>query len=429
MTDVSDDDALRAEVERLRVENVALQRRGMTRDRLRRASAVALLVLGCGLAVLSLVAIWLRVTLLDTDRYVNTVAPIAAQPAVQKAVADRLDGAINERIDFDGLIREALPERADVLAPALERGLQSFIRTRIDDFTQSERFEQLWTEANRRAHTRIVELLTGGRSKRLVLEGDTVYLDLSPAVDRVRAGLQERGLDRLAGAIPASVDGQIQLLQSQALVDAQRGVRLLKAVAILLPLLALLCLAGSVWLARSWRRGLLRAAIGVAIAMLLLIAALGVARSTYLDALGSGALPRDAASGIFDTLVALLRDGVRIVVGVAVLVALVSFVAGLPLRRVAAAGWSRVATGSRRAWVGRQRNALMLVAGGLGGLALLVRDSLTAGAVVTVLVLVGLAVAAIAAFGSQSGDAVAEQLGPDHEGEHGHDRGVVGGHP
>ena len=71
------------------------EKRALTRARLRSASSVGLLVLGCGLAALSVVAIWLRVTLLDTDRYVKTVAPIAAEPAVQQAVANRLDTAIN----------------------------------------------------------------------------------------------------------------------------------------------------------------------------------------------------------------------------------------------------------------------------------------------------------------------------------------------
>src|SRR4051794_35143127 len=270
---------LAAEVERLRAENEKLQRKTARRGRGRRAAVVGLLVLGCGLAALSVVAIWLRVTLLDTDRYVSTVAPIAAKPAVQKAVADKLDNAINSRVDFAGLAREALPDRADVLAPAIQRGLQSFIRTRIDDFTQSQRFQDLWVESNRRAHTRIVDLLEGGRSKRLVLDEDTVYLDLSPAVERVKTGLQERGLSRIASAIPPSVDGRIELVQSQGLVKAQRGVRLLKGIAILLPLLALLCLAGSIWLTRPRRRGLLHAAIGVAIAMLVLVAGLAIARS------------------------------------------------------------------------------------------------------------------------------------------------------
>jgi hypothetical protein len=429
MTHVEDTEALRAENERLRQQNAKLQRSRTRRERARRASVVALVILGCGLAVLSVVAIWLRVTLLDTDRYVSTVAPIAAEPAVQKAVADKLDNAINSRVDFDGLAREALPDRADVLAPAIQTGLQSFIRTRIDDFTRSQRFQDLWVEANRRAHTRIVELLEGGRSKRLVLDDDTVYLDLSPAVDRVKTALTDRGLSRIASAIPPSVDGRIELVQSQGLVKAQSGVRLLKGIAIVLPLLALLCLAGSVWLTRPRRRGLLHAAIGVAIAMLLLIAGLALARSAYLSALGNGALPRDAAADIFDTLATFLRNGIRIVVIVAVVLALISFLAGMPLSKFARAGWSRVMTPSRRRWIARQRTPLMLVAGGIGGIALLVRDAPGVAYVITVLALVAVAVGVIALIGSQVGEPVADELGPDDEGQHGHDHGVVGGHP
>src|SRR5918997_4515593 len=113
MTDAPDA-VLRDELDRLRADNAALRRRLAWRGTARRASVVSLLLLGCGLAVLSVLAIWLRVTLLDTDRYVDTVAPIAAQPSVQRAVADRLDTAITTRIDFEGLARQALPDRADV---------------------------------------------------------------------------------------------------------------------------------------------------------------------------------------------------------------------------------------------------------------------------------------------------------------------------
>jgi hypothetical protein len=395
-----DADALRDEVERLRAENAALERRVAWRGRIRRSSAWLLLILGCGLVALSLVAIWLRATLLDTDRYVNTVGPIAEQPEVQRAVADKLETAIFSRVDFAALAREVLPDRADVLAPAIERGAQSVISDRINEFTTSERFQQLWVEANRRAHTRVVELLTGGRSGRLVLDEDTVYLDLSAAVERVRAGLQERGLNRIATAIPPSVDGQVELFQSAALVDAQRGVRLLKGLAIVLPLLALLCLAGAVFLAPTRRRGLIRAAIGVVVAMLALVAALAVARSFYLDALDQGALPRDAASGIFDTLVALLRLGGRLVVAAAVIVALIVFLSGLPLRRYAATAWTAVATSPRRRWVGVHSRALMIAVGAVAMVVLLAADPLTGGTVLVVLVLAGAAVGAIAALGA-----------------------------
>jgi hypothetical protein len=400
MTKVEDSEALRAELERLRAANAALERRVAWRDQFRRASSGLLLVLGCGLVALSLVAVWLRATLLDTDRYVSTVAPIAEQPEVQRAVALKIEDAIYSRVDFAALAREVLPERADVLAPAIERGAQSVISDRVRDFTASERFQELWVEANRRAHTRVVELLTGGRSGRLVLDEDTVYLDLSAAVERVRAGLQERGLSRIASAIPPTVDGQVELFQSSALVDAQRGVRILKGLAIVLPLLALLCLAGSVWLARSRRRGLLRAAVGVVVAMLALVAGLAVARSLYLDALGEGALPRDAASGIFDTLVALLRFGGRLVVLAAVIVALIVFLSGLPLRRYAATAWTAVATSRRRRWVAAHSRALMIAVGVVAMLVLLAADPLTGGTVLVVLLVGGAAVGAIAALGA-----------------------------
>src|SRR4051812_17070102 len=75
----------------------------MLGDIVRRAALVFLLVLGCGLAAASLVAVWTRVTVLNTDRYVNTMAPIARSPAVQKAVADKLSAKITGAVDFEKL--------------------------------------------------------------------------------------------------------------------------------------------------------------------------------------------------------------------------------------------------------------------------------------------------------------------------------------
>ena len=127
----------------------------------------------------------------------------------------------------------------------------------------------------------------------------------------------------------------------------------------MLPLLALLCLAGSVFLSRSRRRGLLHAAIGVALSMLLLVAALGVARSAYLDALGQGALPRDAASDIFDALVTFLRDGLRIVIAVSVAFALLAFMPRAPARAAVERAGDRLPA----AWIAEHRNPLLISVG------------------------------------------------------------------
>jgi len=392
------DVTLQDEVERLRAHNAALQRKVNLRRTVRRASVVTLLVVGALLAILAVVAIWLRVTLLNTDNYVKTVAPIAAEPAVQKAVADKLDTAINAKIDFNALARDVLPDRADVLAPAIATGVQSQIRSRLNEFTASDRFQQLWTDANRRAHSRLVELLTVGRSKRLELQGDTVYLDLSPAVQNVKDRLNERGLTRIANAIPPTVDGKIKLVQSSGISDAQSYIKLLKGAAIVLPILALLSLIGSALLTKPWRRGIMHSAIGLVVAMVILIALVAIGRSAYLDALSNGALPRDAASNIFDQVSGFLRHGVRIVAIVGVAIAVVMLIAGLPLRRYAEKGWHAFATDERTTWIAAHERNLLIGVGVLAGLFLLFWSPLTGGKVVLLLIIGGALLAAIAAI-------------------------------
>ena len=362
---------------------------------LRRTALVFLLVLGCGLVAMSLIALYVRATVLNTDRFVATMAPIAESPDVQRAVADKLDGAITGRVDVDALMREALPDRADPFAPALADALSGAIRARIDALVASDDFERLWDDAVRRAHSRVVELLTTGESKRLTLEGDTVFLDLSGAVDRVRDGLEDRGLDRLAAAIPDDIDGRVTLLQSEAFVKARRGVDVLEGLAIVLPILALLCLAGHVLLSRPRRRGLLRVALGLIVTALLLLALVGLGRSAYLDAIDRAVLPREAAADIFDALVSLLRAGMRAVAVGAIVIALLALVLG---RTEAVRARTRaVATGRGITWVAEHRRLLQGMAAALGGVVLLAWDPPTATVVLIDLALVAGAVVLIAA--------------------------------
>lgn len=392
------------EVARLQDENsqlrAKLDRRAAWRARGRRSGLALLLVLGCGLVAMSLIAIYVRATVVNTDRYVETMAPIARSPDVQKAVADKLDAAIDSRVDFAGLLREALPPRAEPLAPALAGGLQQAVRSRIDAFVASPEFANLWDEANRRAHARVVALLTTGESGRLRLDDDTVYVDFGPAINRIREGLQERGLDRIALAIPPSVDGRVTLLQSDAFSTARRGLDLLESLTIVLPILALLCLGGHVALSRPRRRGLLRVGLGLLVTSLVLLAAVGIARSAYLDAINQDVLPRAAAADIFDALIALLRTGVRVVAIAAIVAALLALVLG---RTGAVAERVRGLASERHVgWVAEHRLLLQGTVVGIGALVLLAWDPPTAGVVLIDLALVVAAVALIGAIAAAS---------------------------
>jgi hypothetical protein len=388
---------LTQEVEQLRAK---LDRRTRWKARARRASLAFLLVLGCGLVAASVIAAYVHATVLNTDRYVETMAPIAESREVQGAVAEKLDAAITSRVDYEALMRSALPPEGDPLAAALAPVLSRTVRSEIDSFVASDSFQRLWEEANRRVHSRVVALLTTGESGRLRLEGDTVSLDLGGAVDRVRQALTDRGLDRVAAAIPPDVDGNVTLLSSEGFVTARRGVDLLQTLVIVLPILALLCLGAYVALSRPRRRGLLRVGLGLIVTALILVAAAGLGRSAYLDAIDQDVLPRQAAADIFDALIGLLRTGVRVIVVVAVLIALLALVLG---RTEALTARSRqavrgLASGRHVGWVADHRGLLQGAAVALGAVVLFSWDPPTAGVVLITAALVIAAVALIAAI-------------------------------
>ena len=396
---------LQAENERLREDNSKLLRRAAWRARIRRAALMLLLVLGCGLVGASLIAIWTRATVLNTDRYVNTMAPIARSPAVQSAVGDKLSTAIISKVDVNALAREVLPDRADILAPAIAEGVNGAITRQINEFVHSDRFPEIWDNANRRIHERVVGLLTTGKSGRLQLQGDTVYLDLSAAVERVKEGLRQRGFDRVAAAIPPTVDGRVQLLSSSGFSKARDAIHRLERLTIVLPILAILFLAAHVFFADSRRRGLIRVGIGLALTGLILLAAVGIARTLYLDAIDQAVLPRDAAAVIFDKLIVVLREALRITVLAAVLLAVLSLLAGRPMRVAIEKGGpklreaaSRVAASPQTSWLAEHQTAVQWGVVLFGGLVLVAWNNPTAGVVLLDAILIAIAVMLVAAL-------------------------------
>src|SRR5262245_38149560 len=77
--------------------------------RWRRIVGTILLVIGCVLVPLSLSAVWVRNTLLDTDNYVATVGPLASDPHIQQAVANRVTDALVNDATVQKKISDALP--------------------------------------------------------------------------------------------------------------------------------------------------------------------------------------------------------------------------------------------------------------------------------------------------------------------------------
>jgi len=97
--------------------------------RWRRISSWVLVVVACILSVLSVVTIFARNQLLNTDAYVNTVAPLASNPAIQTQVAKQVSENLVARTDVETRVKDALPPKAGFLATPITSGLETALTT------------------------------------------------------------------------------------------------------------------------------------------------------------------------------------------------------------------------------------------------------------------------------------------------------------
>ncbi|NGO07110.1 hypothetical protein G5C60_05435 [Streptomyces sp. HC44] len=411
----------RADYERLR-RHAAVRHR-----RVRQAGSSVLLLLALLLAPLAVVAAWVQDTVSDTDRYVETVAPLASEPPVQEVVIKRLTDRVVANVDVaavtDSLtkaLRDAgAPPRVVEGAESLEGPLRNAVRTVVDRTVSrvitSDAFQQVWEGANRRSHAAVVNMLTDDSDGAVRAEGDTVQLDVGEVVNEVRERLVDAGFDK-AAAIP-DTDRTITLFHTEELGKAQDTMRLLDILGIWLPVLTVVLAALAVWTAPAHRVMLMITATGVGVMMVVLLVALAVVRRVYLDSVPPTALPTDAAAAIYDTFIRFLRDSTRTLLVVSVITALVAYLygPGRPARAVrttAVRGTTAAGRGLRRAGVRTGSTGRRLtdhrawITGGViaaGALALLLWNHPTVGAVALVLgiaVAVLIVVAALAAAGN-----------------------------
>jgi hypothetical protein len=355
---------LRQEVEQLRQQlDETTPSPGHRQGWWRPVVAGVLVAIAALLAPISVVASWARDEIEDTDQYVETVTPLASDPAVQNAIATRIEDEIFSRVDIDALTQEAvdaisqqdLPARVTVTLKAfsgpLAGAIKSFISDQIQAFVESDRFEQLWINANRDAHQAMVAVLTGEGSQNVDVSNGAVSINIGQLVSEVKQDLVNRGF-AIADRIP-DVTATYTLFQSDDLTKAQDAFRLLDGVATWLPLVGLVLLAAAVMVARDRRRALLAVGLAIAGSMLLLGLLLNVFRPIYLDAIPADA-STDAAAAVYDELVGFIRLALRAVLVVALTLAVAMWLlaprgSGATARRGLSRGISAVRSGRSRA--------------------------------------------------------------------------------
>jgi len=343
----------------------------------RRPAVVALAVLGCILAIVSVFAVWGRNQVLNTDRYLATVVPLAAEPAIQDEIATKVSAAIIAKLDASDRAKEVLPTQAGFLATPIGDAVNTMVTKRTTQFVHSDSFQKLWRELNRVGHQQLVDILNGSGDKALAVSGGKLQLDLGKVVDAVKTRLVDAGLTIVAAMPPITL--VVDIADAQGVEKARTVVHRLDQVANILPFVALACLAGAAALSRRRLRSSALVLEGLMASMVLvrLLVAAGV--KVAVDGVSADAASPEAVRAFYAQMTARMQEGV-VLVGLlaaavaAVLVAIAPIRGAVAHRSPTGAGWP-----ATRA-VGRHAVTI------LAGVVLLLADPSVATTVVTLVV-------------------------------------------
>jgi hypothetical protein len=352
------------------------------------------------LAPLAVFSIWLRDEVTNTDAYVETVAPLSNNRAIDAAVAAKVTTELFARVDVEALVRQVLPEQGQFLAGTLVSGLRSVTEQTAERVLSTPQFDRLWELANRAAHEQVVALVKGERGGIVTSKDGKVLLDLGAIASGIQAQLHNQGVTLFDGV---KVNTTFELVESKDLARASRYVRYVEAAGVVLPLTVVVAFALAVALSEDRRRTLVRGGLGLALAVVVMLALLYAGRTWFLDTVAGDDVPRNAAGAFFDTVVRFLRTGLRTAFTIGLLLAAGAWVTGassaaVRLRKASGSALTGFADredwefGTTGKWVATYKRALRVAIAiiGAGALVLMQRPGPKGVLLVTALVLVGL---------------------------------------
>jgi hypothetical protein len=357
--------------------------------RWRRILAIVLVVLACITLLVSVIGVWAKRTVLDTNRFGTIVEDVVSDPDVTNAVAARVATEVTTALQDSGRIEETLPSALGRAEPIILAALGGFIEDQTAQLLASDRVQQLLVGAAETAHRAALRLLEGDGlfdTEALTVTDGTVTLNLVPLAQEVLLRLQERGVipsdvdlpapgeqvtvpDQVASvadALGVQLDddfGQVTVYESESLANAQATVaeaqRLLAIVqraVVAIVILTLVLIALALLVSTNRWRTLAQLGIGFALVMALAIVIVNrVVENVPETIQAPGA--RAATATLLESATASLRRGVILVALIGLAMALVGYLFGRSesaqeLRgrtaggAAGAAGWARRAVGA-----------------------------------------------------------------------------------
>jgi len=406
-------DELRAERDALEARVNTLETKRRRRGRIRGVAVFLLVVLTCVSFTSATVAVWAKRSFLNNEVFAERAAPLGADPAVQAALTPWITGEIMSVVNPEQLLRDALPDRGQILAVPLANAVTSFVEGQVDDFVRSDTFANLWATATTQAHARAVKVIEGDSDVVGASDGQ-IEVNLVPLINEALAQIgslspdifgrtvdlptltvddvPQAAQDRLSQALgtPVGEDfGVIRIDDNGALAAAQDAVRLFNLAVWVLVILTIILIPLTLWLSRRRRRTLLQLVFGIAFG-LVLVRRLGLRLEGDTLNIIANTTNRAAASSIAHSFIDPLLDATAIALWILLAIAVVALVTGpyrwaVALRRgarhlgdtalhTAEAVGDRATDDATVAWIRANTGALQIAGAAVAVLLLLALD-------------------------------------------------------
>lgn len=233
---------------------------------MRAFSVFVLVVVATVLAPLAIASTWVSARVDDQQSYVDTVAPLADDPAVRQVMADAAAaGAV-----------KALQERIPVGLPDAVTGWADAAARKV---VESPDFPEFWRKANEDVHGQVIAILEDPDAER----SGYVTVDAAPLLAQVLSNLEDRGIPVvLLPELPL----EVRVVERAKIAEGGPAYRATHGAARWLPLLWLGLVALAVVAASGWR-GRLRTAgvalLGLALGAVLVLLAVDPVTDLVVD--------------------------------------------------------------------------------------------------------------------------------------------------
>ena len=288
-------------------------------------TARILAVLGVILALVSLLAGYVRFQGLDTDTVSGTAGDLIADKEIRDQVAASLVDQLYANVDVAAVLEQKLPADQKGLAGPAAAGLREFSERAATRMLERPRVQALWVTTVTQAHRQLINVLDDEVGP-LSTENGAVVLDLRPLV--IQLGERVAIVGNVAEQLGPDA-GRVEIMQADQLETAQDLTQILKFLGMWLWLLPIALWAIALWIARGRRASILRwIAVGSILAGLVVLVVRRLGGSFVIDSLVPSTAVQPAAHDAWDILTSQLRDGGFTFIGLGVILLVALWLAG-----------------------------------------------------------------------------------------------------